>query len=252
MQHFFVPPSQVEAGKVVIRGQDVNHMKNVLRMRRGEKLMVSDGNNRQYMCEIAGYEESDDGGGQQAVLRIVEEKPADTELSSRIYLFQGLPKQEKMELVVQKCVELGVYEIVPVMMRRCVVRLDEKKAEKRRERWQQIAKSAAKQAGRGFIPQVAPVVSYEDALKKAKELDILLFPYELASGMEETKKIIAAIRPGQSVGILIGPEGGFEKEEAELALLAGARELTLGRRILRTETAGLAIVSVLMFHLEEE
>ncbi len=256
MQHFFVPPSQVEAGKIVIQGRDVNHMKNVLRMKSGERVMVSDGNNRQYVCEVVGYEESDGmvrhEDRQQALLRILEETCADTELPSRIYLFQGLPKQEKMELIVQKCVELGVYEVIPTMMRRSVVRLDGAKAEKKRERWQQIAESAAKQAGRGIIPQVAQAMPYDEALKKAGELDVLLFPYELASGMEETKKTIAGIRRGQSVGILIGPEGGFEKEEAKLALRAGAKEITLGRRILRTETAGLAVLSVLMFHLEEE
>lgn len=247
MQHFFVPPSQVEGEKIYIEGLDVNHMKNVLRMRAGEKLIVSDGNNRQYVCEVLGYENNI-----RAVLGILEEKPVDTELPSRIYLFQGLPKQEKMELIVQKCVELGVYEIIPTVMKRCVVRLDAKKAEKKRERWQQIAESASKQAGRGFIPQVAPVVSYREAIKRAEELDVLLFPYELASGMDAAREVIAQIKPGQSVGILIGPEGGFEKEEAELALLMGAKEITLGRRILRTETAGIAIISVLMFHLERE
>lgn len=247
MQNFFVIPSQVEKDKIFIEGSDVNHMKNVLRMHVGERLMISDGNNRRYLCEVAGYEEK-----LKAELRILEEQPADTELSSRIYLFQGLPKQEKMELIVQKCVELGVYEIIPVVTRRCVVKLDDKKAKKKTERWQQIAESAAKQAGRGIIPQVKEPVSLEEALRRAKELDVVLIPYELAEGIAETKRIIEAIEPGQSIGIFIGPEGGFEKEEAEYARKTGAKEITLGRRILRTETAGLTIVSVLMFHLEEK
>lgn len=244
MQNFFVTPSQVEGDRVVIDGSDVNHMKNVLRMRCGERLMVSDGNNRRYLCEVAGYEAG------EAVLRILEEHETDTELPCRISLFQGLPKQEKMELIVQKCVELGVCEIIPTATRRCVVKLDDKKAEKKTARWQQIAESAAKQAGRGMIPRVWEPLAYCDALKRARELDVLLIPYELAEGMAETKRVIDAIEPGQSVGILIGPEGGFEKEEVRLALETGAREITLGKRILRTETAGLAILSVLMFHLE--
>lgn len=245
MQHFFVTPSQIEGKSIYIEGSDVNHMKNVLRMRPGEQVMISDGNNCRYLCKVAAYEE------EKAVLEIVEEQQADTELPSRIYLFQGLPKQEKMELIVQKCVELGVHEVIPVSMKRCVVKLDEKKAKKKRERWQQIAESAAKQAGRGMIPKVRPLLTYQEALKEAQDLDVVLVPYELATGIEETKRVIKEIQPGQTVGIFIGPEGGFEKEEAEAAVKSGAKEITLGRRILRTETAGLAIVSVLMFHLEE-
>lgn len=244
MQHFFVTPSQVGDGLIYIEGSDVNHMKNVLRMRPGEEVTVSDGNNRQYICQVEDYEE------ERAVLRIWEEKPVDTELPSHIYLFQGLPKQEKMELIVQKCVELGVYAVVPVMMKRCVVKLDSKKALKKIERWNGIAESAAKQAGRGFVPEVMPLQAYTEALEAAKKLDVILVPYELAEGMEETKKILSSIRPGQSVGIFIGPEGGFEREEVECALEAGGQVVTLGKRILRTETAGLALLSVLMFHLE--
>lgn len=249
MQHFFVPPSQVEEKEIIITGSDVNHMKNVLRMKPGEEVTVSDGNNCQYICRVAGYGEGT-GEDAQAFLEIVEKKVTDTELSSKLYLFQGLPKQDKMELIVQKAVELGVYQIIPMATKRAVVKLDEKKAQKKTMRWQEIAKSAAKQAGRGLIPEVTAVCSFREALEYAKELNVLLIPYELAEGMEETKKIIAAIQPGQSVGIFIGPEGGFEKEEVEQAVLQGASSITLGKRILRTETAGLTTLSVLMFHLE--
>lgn len=247
MQNFFVTPSQVKTDKIFIEGSDVNHMKNVLRMQKGERLMISDGNNHSYLCELESYEEK-----RRARLRILEEQALHRELPCRIYLFQGLPKQEKMELIVQKCVELGVYEIVPVTVRRCVVKLDDKRAKKKTERWQQIAESAAKQAGRGMIPRVEEPVSLEKALERARELDVVLIPYELAEGMAKTRRIINSIEPGQSIGIFIGPEGGFEKEEVELAVMAGAREITLGKRILRTETAGFTIVSVLMFHLEEK
>lgn len=246
MQHFFVPPSQVEETEIIITGSDVNHMKNVLRMKPGEEVSVSDGNNCRYLCRVKEYMETG-----EAVLTITERQDNDTELPSKIYLFQGLPKYDKMDLIVQKAVELGAYQIIPVATKRCVVKLDEKKAQKKTERWQEIAKSAAKQSGRGFVPEVKAVLLWTEALKAAKELDVLLIPYELAEGMAKTKELIASICPGQSIGIFIGPEGGFEKAEVADALAAGAEAITLGRRILRTETAGITTLSVLMFQLEE-
>lgn len=245
MQRFFVTPDQVGEDKIRIQGSDVNHMKNVLRMRPGEEVMVSDGNNRQYRCRVEDYPEG------EAVLAILEAGLVDTELPSRIYLFQGLPKQEKMELIVQKTVELGVCQVIPVQTRRCVVKLDAKKAAKKVQRWQQIAESAAKQAGRGYIPAVSEVMTFQEALAFSETLDIRLIPYELADGMEGTRKILDGIRPGQSVGIFIGPEGGFEKEEVGRAVEAGALPITLGKRILRTETAGIAVLSILMYRLEK-
>lgn len=244
MHHFFVTPEQVLGETIYIEGTDVNHMKNVLRMKIGERAEVSDGNNRKYLCSIAGYEED------RAVLSVLENREADTELASRLYLFQGLPKSDKMDLIVQKAVELGVFEVIPVVTRRSVVKLDEKKAAKKVERWNSIAESASKQAGRSMIPKVAPVMSYDGALEYAKTLDVKLIPYELAEGMQETKGLIRGIKCGQSVGIFIGPEGGFEAEEVSAAVEAGAVPVTLGRRILRTETAGLAMLAVLMFELE--
>lgn len=244
MQHFFVTPDQVKEENIYIEGSDVNHMKNVLRMRVGEEALISDGNNRTYRCAVQEYEEG------TAVLRILERGLVDTELPSHIYLFQALPKQDKMELIVQKAVELGVYQVIPVATKRCVVKLDEKKAAKKVDRWQQIAESAAKQAGRGYVPEVHPVMNYREALEYAGNLDVVLIPYELADGMRETKQIIESIKPGQTIGIFIGPEGGFEQEEVEKAVVSGAKAITLGRRILRTETAGLTTLSVLMFHLE--
>ena len=244
MQHFFVIPEQVGETEIYVTGQDVNHMKNVLRMKIGEQVEVSDGNNKKYLCEVSAYEE------EQAVLRILEIREADTELKSRLYLFQGLPKNDKMELIVQKAVELGAFEVIPVSMKRCVVKLDAKKAAKKVERWNSISESAAKQAGRSIIPKVSDVVSYREALERAEQLDVVLVPYELEEGMAETKKLLHQIQPGQSVGIFIGPEGGFEREEVEQAIEAGAHPVTLGRRILRTETAGFTMLSILMFELE--
>ncbi len=247
MQHFFVPPSQVEETEIIITGSDVNHMKNVLRMGAGEELTVSDGNNCRYLCRVKEYADNKD----LAVLDILERQDNDTELSSRIYLFQALPKQDKMEFIVQKAVELGVYRVIPVAAKRCVVKLDEKKAKKKTQRWQEIARSAAKQSGRGRVPEVTDVFSFKAALKAAAELDVLLIPYELATDVSQTKEILRDIRPGQSIGVFIGPEGGFEKTEVEEAAAAGARAITLGRRILRTETAGITALSLLMFQLEE-
>ena len=245
MQHFFVSPEQVKEEKIYVEGGDVNHMKNVLRMKTGEELTVNDGEGSQYLCAVESYE------ADMAVLKILEKKQDESELASKIYLFQGLPKQDKMELIVQKAVELGVYKIVPVAMKRCVVRLDDKKAAKKVERWGEIARSAAKQSGRGIVPKVGGLLKYDEALMLSKELDVVMIPYELADGMEQTKQIMESVKPGQSVGIFIGPEGGFEKEEVEQAKEAGVSEITLGKRILRTETAGLTALSILMYHLEK-
>lgn len=245
MHHFFVTPQQISGDKIQIEGGDVNHMKNVLRMKLHEKAEISDGESRTYLCEVEAYEED------VAVLHILEEMEADTEPASKLYLFQGLPKSDKMELIVQKAVELGVYQVIPVAMKRSVVRLDDKKAAKKADRWNSIAESAAKQAGRSRIPEVTMPLSYNEALKMAEELDVTLLPYELAGGMEVTREVIRQIKSGQSVGIFIGPEGGFEPEEVDAAVSMGAKVITLGRRILRTETAGLATLAVLMFELEQ-
>lgn len=248
MQRFFVEPYQIEEEmhRIHITGSDVNHIRNVLRMKAGEELWISDGRQKEYHCSIESLEE------QEVLLHILYAQEPDYELPSRLYLFQGLPKADKMELIIQKAVELGAFEIIPVETKRCVVKLDAKKAEKKVSRWQQIAESAAKQSKRMLIPKVKGVLSFQEALSYAKDLDITLIPYELAKGMGETKEILRSIVPGRSIGIFIGPEGGFEEHEVEAAVAAGAKPVTLGRRILRTETAGLAMLSVLMFQLEEE
>ena len=243
MHHFFVEPSNIREGKVYITGSDVYHIKQVLRLSLGEMIEVSDGTGKRYQCEILEY-------GEGITLSIVSERAGVGELPARITLFQGLPKSDKMELIIQKAVELGVYEIVPVTTKRAVVKLDEKKAHKKVERWNAVAKSAAKQSKRDLIPVVKPVMSYSDALVLAKELDVILLPYELEMAMKVTKEVIGKIEKGQSVGFFIGPEGGFESTEVEQGMAQGAIPISLGKRILRTETAGLALLSILMFHLE--
>lgn len=244
MQQFFAEPSWIRENKIFMQGSDVNHIRNVLRMKPGEDVRVNDSRGKTYLCCISSYEE------QTAVLDILKELDSDTELPSRIILFQGLPKGDKMEWIVQKAVELGAYSIVPFAAKRSVVKLDEKKAAKKQARWQLIAKGAAEQSGRGIIPEVSAVQTFTEALRMAGELDVVLIPYELEEGMKETARVLENIECGQSVGIFIGPEGGFEEEEVECAKEAGAYAITLGKRILRTETAGLTTLSVLMYHLE--
>ena len=171
---------------------------------------------------------------------------------TKIYLFQGLPKGDKMELIIQKAVELGVHEIIPVSMNRCVVRLDEKKASSKQKRWQTIAEAAAKQSKRGIIPEIRKVLSFEQALFYANDMQVKMLPYELANGMEETKKVIASIRPGDKIAVWIGPEGGFDKQEVSKASACGFYPISLGKRILRTETAGMTVLSILMYHMETD
>ena len=173
------------------------------------------------------------------------------ELPVKVTLFQGLPKSDKMETVIQKMVELGVYEIVPVATKRCVVKLDEKKAAAKTKRWNLISESAAKQSKRGIVPHVAEPVSFKKALEMAEAMDMLLIPYEEAKNMEITREILSQIRPDMTIGVFIGPEGGFSEEEVAFATAYGAKAITLGKRILRTETAGMALMSVIMYLMED-
>jgi 16S rRNA (uracil1498-N3)-methyltransferase len=177
-----------------------------------------------------------------------------TELPVKLYLFQGLPKSDKMELIIQKACELGAFEIIPVATKRAVVKLDDKKAKKKTERWNSIAESAAKQSRRSIIPVVKEPMNYKEALSYAKDLDMVLIPYENYKDMTETKQVIDEINTEniKSIGIFIGPEGGFEKEEVDMADDCGFKRISLGKRILRTETAGLMILSVIGFKIELE
>lgn len=245
MYQFFVEPGQIQGKRAVIRGGDVNHIKNVLRMKPGDELALSNGTDgKEYRVGIVSLGEDEI----ECELRFIREDAI--ELPCRVYLFQGLPKGDKMELIIQKAVELGACQVIPVAMARSVVRLDEKKAAAKVKRWQTISEAAAKQSKRGIIPDVPKVMTYQEALAYAKDMEVKLLPYELAEGMERTKKLIEGISPGQRVAILIGPEGGFAPEEVVLAEQAGFEAVTLGKRILRTETAGMALLSILMYHLE--
>lgn len=245
MYQFFVEPSQIQGNKIIITGSDVNHIKNVLRMKPGEEISVRSGaDDKEYRCEI----ESLSGEEICCKLRFIKEEGV--ELPAKVYLFQGLPKGDKMELIVQKAVELGAYEIIPVAAGRSIVKLDEKRAKSRIDRWQGIVEAAAKQSKRAVIPQIKNVMSMPQAVLYADSIDIKLIPYELAKGMAHTKELIDGMPSGSSVAIFIGPEGGFTEEEIALAEEYGITPVTLGKRILRTETAGLVVLSWLMYHFE--
>lgn len=251
MYHFFTETEFFTESEAVITGLDVNHIKNVLRMKPGERVLLSDGKGTNCLCELTEIDPD------AVRAKILPEEVADTELPVEVTLYQGLPKGDKMEFIIQKCVELGVTRIVPVEMSRCVVKLEPKKEEAKRRRWYGISESAAKQSKRMIVPEIAGVMKYQAAVEEAKASDLILLPYEDseslegAGGMALTRKLIENLTPGQRCAVFIGPEGGFSDGEVALAKDAGARTVTLGRRILRTETAGLFVLSAIGLLLEE-
>ena len=246
MHHFFVRPEQISGKEAYIEGPDWNHAANVLRVRPGEQVLLSAGEDWDYLCTVREV----DRAGQRVLLSVLEENRDTRELPVKISLYQGLPKSDKMELIIQKAVELGAARVVPVETARCVVKLDQKKAESKRARWQAISESAAKQSGRSVIPEIAMPMKYSAALKEAADSDVRLIPYENAEGMERTRKILESVQPGQKIAVFIGPEGGFEETEIRQAEEAGFEAVTLGKRILRTETAGFVVLSLLMAQTE--
>ena len=241
MARFFAAAEQKTGDQIVISGSDFRHLHAVLRMKTGDPVTVTVDGIGVFRCRIEGL------GEDRAVLQVISEVQESHEPETRVTLFQGLPKGDKLEQVIEKSIELGVYEIVPVLMKRSVVRPDPKKEEARTARRQKIAEAAAKQSLRDIIPEVKPIMSFPEALRYAEELDVILVPYEAADNMEETMETLRAVPKGARVGIFIGPEGGFEREEIEKAVSAGAHVLSLGKRILRTETAGPALLAVLLF-----
>lgn len=245
MYHFFVEQDQIGAAQITVVGSDVNHMKNVLRMKAGETVLISSRTGGDYLCRV------EELSPEEIRMEILEVCERGMELPARIHLFQGLPKGDKMELIIQKAVELGVYRIVPVDTRRTVVRLDAKKEEAKKKRWNAISESAAKQSKRSLIPEVTGVMSFSEALNEVREYGLKMIPYECADGISETRRLLQRAESGMDIAVFIGPEGGFEEEEIRKAQEAGVLPVTLGRRILRTETAGLCILSALMIQLEE-
>lgn len=244
MHHFFVTPDQVGEDCIRVTGSDVNHMKNALRMKVGEEVLISDGTGQDYLCRVLSLEQ------EEVLAAITSVCKESSELPARIWLFQGLPKSDKMEWIVQKAVELGAAGIVPVATQNTVVKLDGRKEEARIKRWQGIAESAAKQSKRSIMPQVPGVMTLKEAFEYTEKFHLRMIPYECAEGMSATKKALDQVKPGMEAAVFIGPEGGFDAREIELAQSMGVEPVSLGHRILRTETAGLAILSALMLRLE--
>ena len=245
MFQFFVKKSQVEKNFVKIYDEDFHHMKQVIRLKEQEKFRVSlvDDDHKSFFCILHSYEND------YAIGEILNEEVENTELEGCLVLFQGLPKNEKMELIIQKTVELGIDTIVPVEMKHCVVKLDEKKEKAKKTRWQLIAETAAKQSKRSKIPTIMNVLNFEQAVEYASHLDFVCLPYENEEGIESTKNFLNKIKKHSSVGIFIGPEGGFSADEID-RLPTFVDKISLGKRILRTETAAIVTVGMIMLEIE--
>ena len=287
LYRFYVEVCSNASDKIYISGKDYNHIKNVLRLRVGEEIIVSDGTSRDYHCRIAGYRDAGDASSDSSAkgrgghidessgeveAEIIDITDNSTELPADIILFQGMPKADKFEHIIQKTIELGVHEIYPVMMKRCVVKLEggngntdkngfltvSSKEAKKVQRYNSIAEAAAKQSQRGIIPEVKSYISFKQAADLASEMDMVLVPYESAEGMDRSRSVIAEVKKlcetmpkKPTVAVFIGPEGGFAQEEIDLLTDKGGRIISLGRRILRTETAGPTVMSILGFALDD-
>lgn len=242
MPKFFVASHQIQNDVVTIIGEDVNHIANVLRLQREDEIIVCDKD------EITSYRTRiTDINKEQVVCKIIEKITETTESNVEVTIFQGLPKADKMEYIIQKATELGAKEIVPVVMKRCVVKLEGKDEVKKIDRWQKIAEVAAKQSGRDRIPNVHKVMKFQEMKNIISEFDVFIVAYE---GEKQTTLKQILKKGYKKIGVVIGPEGGLESQEVEELQKCGAKIITLGNRILRTETASLAILSIIMYELE--
>lgn len=246
MPKFFVKNEQITDNKITIIGEDVNHIKNVLRLKIDDNIHVCNVDTSiNYTCGISKI------NNDNIECIIFNEKASNCESNVHINIFQGLPKSDKMELIIQKSVELGADEITPVEMKRCVVKIDEKSKQKKIERWQKISEVAAKQSGRDIVPKINNVVNIKNICNLIDKYDIVLLAYEnekdntLKSELTKLKN-----KENLKIGVIIGPEGGLEEQEVEILKEAGAKVITLGNRILRTETVALVVTGIIMYELE--
>lgn len=258
MRRFFVPPENVGENTIIIDDRnDLHHMIKVLRLSEGNRIAISDSQEWEYQAELVHLDSV------SAEAAILDKQKFTAEPETKITLFQGIPKQGKMELIVQKAVELGVSDIVPVFMKRTVV-TDKGNFGKKIQRWQKISDEAVKQCRRGVIPEVHDAVKMDEAIGRFDGFDMVLFPYENEEGTTIKDVLRAAVsqncgdgsdnanaggRP-VSVAVVIGPEGGFSDEEAKAVVDAGGLSVSLGKTTLRTETAGLAAIAMIMYELE--
>lgn len=245
MDRFFVDKSNIdlENGTCIIEGEDVKHISKVLRCKVGEKLEICDKDNSEYVCEITDINKN------QVDLNILQKNEIKRESDLKVKLYQGLPKSTKMEFILQKLTEVGVDEIILVSTKRSVVKVDDKKEGKKLERWERIIYEAAKQSKRGKIPTLRGVLSFDEALEDMKNNDMNICPYE----NEKTVSIKSAIRGAdiKNIGIFVGPEGGFEEEEIETLQNIDSKVVSLGPRILRTETASVVASSIVLYELSD-
>lgn len=239
MERFFVYPNAIQGNTAAITGEDVAHMTRVLRLKQGDEIRICDGQGFEYAARLRELSK------QSVQVELVEKYPVQSEPQHAVTLYQGLPKAGKMELIIQKCVELGITSIVPMVTERCVVKPDAD-FEKKRVRYQRVAYEAAKQSGRGIIPQVKPLISLSKVPYSGHGLILHAYEGEHACTLKQALQGSKA----QDIAILIGPEGGFTKEEVERSVANGAQAVTLGNRILRTETAGMAMLAMTLYELE--
>ncbi len=248
MPKFFVSEEQLKNDTITIKGQDVNHIKNVLRKKENDRITICNSSSEQdYLCEISNIEDD------QIICKIMDKIDNNVESNIKVTIFQGLPKADKMELVIQKSVELGVYDITPVEMKRCVVKLKEKDKTKKIERWQKISEVASKQSGRNIIPKINQIKQLKEICDMCSQYDVLLVAYENEKDKklkEELHELKKQNKQELKIGVLIGPEGGIDEKEIEMLQQCGAKVITLGKRILRTETVALSVLSIIMYELE--
>lgn len=246
MPKFFVKNNQIENDKITIIGTDVNHIANVLRLKINDQIKICNEETAQnYIAKITEINKED------VECKIIEKIASNTEATVHITIFQGLPKADKMELIIQKCTELGVKEITPVQMKRCVTKLDEKSSSKKIERWQKIAEVAAKQSGRDAICKIDNVINIKNICNICQNYDIVLVPYENEENISLKDVIRDLPQNIKKIGIVIGPEGGFEEQEIEILRQNNCKIVTLGERILRTETVAIAVSSVILYELSD-
>lgn len=255
MYRFYVDENKHTGNQFIVTGEDVNHIKNVLRLKPHDNIVLCNTCGTDYICEIEGFTDN-----KECVCNILKKENSLTELPVKIILYQGIPKKDKFELIVQKCTELGVSEIVPVKMKRSIAKIEDEKAElKKALRWSEIARAAAMQSGRGIIPKIGKAVTLKEAVTRAKEdSGFIAVPYENANGMKSLKEFVdnvkaEVLKDPESVpvvSVFIGPEGGFDISEIEFLKESNGTTVSLGKRILRTETAGFVISSIIMYELE--
>lgn len=242
MHKFFVNSENIAGNRICIKGEDVNHIYKVLRLRENDEILVSNGMGREYISKIL------DINKHEVVCEAVESFDNTSEPPVNITLYQGLPKAQKMELIVQKCVEIGVVKFQPVITQRVVVKIDGKDISNKMDRWNKIAEEAAKQSNRGILPAVLPPISFEKAVEELKNMDIAVIPYEKEKS-KGVREAFSAASSYKKIGILIGPEGGFEESEVAVCMQEGIKPITLGPRILRTETAGMVASSIILYEI---